>query len=137
MSKHYNLIEKYGCTFIMMYHAKKDSSAKSIREKVTSSGVLSASVDSIIAIDKDLELDTEFRLKLTSRLLESKNYNVKSNPRKQIVELEKIGPIESLEAYIQRLVQNMTRLKEDQGIIVDISSKINLDRDSLQKFKKS
>ena len=31
MAKYYELIEKYGCTFIMMYHTKKDSSIKSVK----------------------------------------------------------------------------------------------------------
>lgn len=137
MGKYYNLIEKYGCTFIMMYHTKKDSSVKSISEKVIGSQALSGSVDTIIAIDKASELDTEFRLNITSRLFESKNYNVKINPKKQILELEKIDPIESLEPSIQRLVQSMPRLKELQGTIVDISSKINLDIESPQQFGKT
>lgn len=37
MAKYYELIEKYGCTFIMMYHTKKDSSVKSVSEKVIGS----------------------------------------------------------------------------------------------------
>ena len=74
MSKYYELIEKYGCTFIMMYHTKKDSSIKSVSEKVIGSQVLSGSVDTIIAINKSSEFDTEFSLDVTSRLFESRVY---------------------------------------------------------------
>lgn len=56
MAKYYALIEKYGCTFIMMYHTKKDSSVKSVSEKVIGSQALSGSVDTIIAINKASEL---------------------------------------------------------------------------------
>ena len=74
MAKYHELIEKYGCTFIMMYHTKKDSSIKSVSEKVIGSQALSGSVDTIIAIDKASEFDTEFSLDVTSRLFESKVY---------------------------------------------------------------
>lgn len=74
MAKYYELIEKYGCTFIMMYHTKKDSSIKSVSEKVIGSQVLSGSVDTIIAINKSSEFDTEFSLDVTSRLFESRVY---------------------------------------------------------------
>lgn len=77
MAKYYDLIDKYGCTFIMMYHTKKDSSTKSVSEKVIGSQALSGSVDTIIAIDKASEFDTEFNLDVTSRLFESKVYQVK------------------------------------------------------------
>lgn len=100
MAKYYELIEKYGCTFIMMYHTKKDSSIKSVSEKVIGSQALSGSVDTIIAIDKASEFDTEFSLDVTSRLFESKVYQVKIHPSKKILELDKIDPIEMLEPSI-------------------------------------
>ena len=69
MAKYYDLIDKYGCTFIMMYHTKKDSSVKSVSEKVIGSQTLSGSVDTIIAINKASEFDTEFSLDVTSGYL--------------------------------------------------------------------
>lgn len=111
MAKYYALIEKYGCTFIMMYHTKKDSSVKSVSEKVIGSQALSGSVDTIIAINKASEFDTEFNLDVTSRLFESKVYQVKIHPLKKILELDKVDPIEMLEPSIQRLVQVMPRSK--------------------------
>ena len=104
MAKYYELIEKYGCTFIMMYHTKKDLSVKSVSEKVIGSQALSGSVDTIIAIDKASEFDTEFNLDVTSRLFESKVYQVKINPSKRILELDKVDPIELLEPSIQKFV---------------------------------
>lgn len=85
MAKYYELIEKYDCTFIMMYHTKKDSSIKSVSEKVIGSQALSGSVDTIIAINKASEFDTEFSLDVTSRLFESKIYQVKIHPSKKIL----------------------------------------------------
>lgn len=137
MAKYYALIEKYGCTFIMMYHTKKDSSVKSVSEKVIGSQALSGSVDTIIAIDKALEFDTEFNLDVTSRLFESKVYQVKIHPSKKILELDKVDPIEMLEPSIQRLVQIMPKLKEIEGTIVDICSKIKLEIESPQQFGKT
>lgn len=137
MAKYYDLIDKYGCTFIMMYHTKKDSSVKSVSEKVICSQALSGSVDTIIAINKASEFDTEFSLDVTSRLFESKIYQVKIHPSKKILELDKIDPIELLEPSIQRLVQVMPRLKEIEGTIVDICSKINLEIESPQQFGKT
>ena len=137
MAKYYELIEKYGCTFIMMYHTKKDSSIKSVSEKVIGSQALSGSVDTIIAIDKASEFDTEFSLDVTSRLFESKVYQVKIHPSKKILELDKIDPIEMLEPSIQRLVQLMPKLKEIDGTIVDICSKIKLEIESPQQFGKT
>lgn len=137
MAKYYELIEKYGCSFIMMYHTKKDLSVKSISEKVIGSQALSGSVDTIIAINKASEFDTEFSLDVTSRLFESKIYQVKIHPSKKILELDKIDPIELLEPSIQRLVQVMPRLKEIEGTIVDICSKINLEIESPQQFGKT
>ena len=52
---------------------KKDSSVKSVSEKIIGSHALSGSVDTIIAIDKVSDFDTEFNLDVTSRLFESKN----------------------------------------------------------------
>lgn len=137
MAKYYELIEKYGCTFIMMYHTKKDSSTKSVSEKVIGSQALSGSVDTIIAIDKASEFDTEFNLDVTSRLFESKVYQVKIHPSKKVLELDKIDPIEMLEPSIQRLVQVMPKLKEIDGTIVDICSKIKLEIESPQQFGKT
>ncbi len=137
MAKHYELIEKYGCTFIMMYHTKKDSSIKSVSEKVIGSQALSGSVDTIIAINKSSEFDTEFSLDVTSRLFESRVYQVKIHPSKKILELDKIDPIEMLEPSIQRLVQLMPKLKEIEGTIVDICSKIKLEIESPQQFGKT
>lgn len=137
MAKYYELIEKYGCTFIMMYHTKKDSSIKSVSEKVIGSQALSGSVDTIIAINKSSEFDTEFSLDVTSRLFESKVYQVKIHPLRKILELDKIDPIEMLEPSIQKLVQVMPRLKEIEGTIVDICSKINLEIESPQQFGKT
>ena len=137
MAKYYELIEKYGCTFIMMYHTKKDSSIKSVSEKVIGSQALSGSVDTIIAINKSSEFDTEFSLDVTSRLFESKVYQVKIHPLKKILELDKIDPIEMLEPSIQRLVQLMPKLKEIDGTIVDICSKIKLEIESPQQFGKT
>ena len=137
MAKYYELIEKYGCTFIMMYHTKKDSSIKSVSEKVIGSQALSGSVDTIIAINKSSEFDTEFSLDVTSRLFESKVYQVKIHPSKKILELDKIDPIEMLEPSIQRLVQVMPKLKEIDGTIVDICSKIKLEIESPQQFGKT
>ena len=137
MAKYYELIEKYGCTFIMMYHTKKDSSIKSVSEKVIGSQALSGSVDTIIAINKSSEFDTEFSLNVTSRLFESRVYQVKIHPSKKILELDKIDPIEMLEPSIQRLVQLMPKLKEIDGTIVDICSKIKLEIESPQQFGKT
>ncbi|EJZ71434.1 AAA family ATPase [Lachnoanaerobaculum sp. OBRC5-5] len=137
MAKYYELIEKYGCTFIMMYHTKKDSSIKSVSEKVIGSQALSGSVDTIIAINKSSEFDTEFSLDLTSRLFESRVYQVKIHPSKKILELDKVDPIEMLEPSIQRLVQLMPKLKEIDGTIVDICSKIKLEIESPQQFGKT
>ena len=137
MAKYYELIEKYGCTFIMMYHTKKDSSIKSVSEKVIGSQALSGSVATIIAINKSSEFDTEFSLDITSRLFESKVYQVKIHPSKKILELDKVDPIEMLEPSIQRLVQLMPKLKEIEGTIVDICSKINLEIESPQQFGKT
>ena len=137
MGKYYELIEKYGCTFIMMYHTKKDSSIKSVSEKVIGSQALSGSVDTIIAINKSSEFDTEFSLDVTSRLFESRVYQVKIHSSKKILELDKIDPIEMLEPSIQKLVQVMPRLKEIEGTIVDICSKINLEIESPQQFGKT
>lgn len=137
MAKYYELIEKYGCTFIMMYHTKKDSSIKSVSEKVIGSQALSGSVDTIIAINKSSEFDTEFSLDVTSRLFESRVYQVKIHPSKKILELDKIDPIEMLEPSIQRLVQLMLKLKEIDGTIVDICSKIKLEIESPQQFGKT
>ena len=137
MAKYYELIDKYGCTFIMMYHTKKDSSVKSISEKVIGSQALSGSVDTIIAINKASEFDTEFSLDVTSRLFESRVYQVKIHPSKKILEIDKVDPIEMLEPSIQRLVQLMPKLKEINGTIVDICSKINLDVESPQQFGKT
>ena len=137
MAKYYELIDKYGCTFIMMYHTKKDSSVKSISEKVIGSQALSGSVDTIIAINKASEFDTEFSLDVTSRLFESRVYQVKIHPSKKILEIDKVDPIEMLEPSIQRLVQLMPKLKEIDGTIVDICSKINLDVESPQQFGKT
>lgn len=137
MAKYYDLIDKYGCTFIMMYHTKKDSSVKSVSEKVIGSQALSGSVDTIIAINKASEFDTEFNLDITSRLFESKVYQVKIHPSKKILEFDKIDPIEMLEPSIQKLVQVMPRLKEIEGTIVDICSKINLEIESPQQFGKT
>ena len=137
MAKYYELIEKYGCTFIMMYHTKKDSSIKSVSEKVIGSQALSGSVDTIIAINKASEFDTEFSLDVTSRLFESKVYQVKIHPLKKILELDKVDPIEMLEPSIQRLVQLMPKLKEIDGTIVDICSKIKLEIESPQQFGKT
>ena len=137
MAKYYELIEKYGCTFIMMYHTKKDSSIKSVSEKVIGSQALSGSVDTIIAIIKSSEFDTEFSLDLTSRLFESRVYQVKIHPSKKILELDKVDPIEMLEPSIQRLVQLMPKLKEIDGTIVDICSKIKLEIESPQQFGKT
>ena len=137
MVKYYELIEKYGCTFIMMYHTKKDSSIKSVSEKVIGSQALSGSVDTIIAINKSSEFDTEFSLDVTSRLFESRVYQVKIHPSKKILELDKIDPIEMLEPSIQRLVQLMPKLKEIDGTIVDICSKIKLEIESPQQFGKT
>ena len=137
MAKYYELIEKYGCTFIMMYHTKKDSSVKSVSEKVIGSQALSGSVDTIIAINKSSEFDTEFSLDVTSRLFESRVYQVKIHPSKKILELDKVDPIEMLEPSIQRLVQLMPKLKEIDGTIVDICSKIKLEIESPQQFGKT
>ena len=137
MAKYYELIDKYGCTFIMMYHTKKDSSMKSISEKVIGSQALSGSVDTIIAINKASEFDTEFSLDVTSRLFESKVYQVKIHPLKKTLELDKVDPIEMLEPSIQRLVQLMPKLKEIDGTIVDICSKIKLEIESPQQFGKT
>ena len=137
MAKYYELIEKYGCTFIMMYHTKKDSSIKSVSEKVIGSQALSGSVDTIIAINRSSKFDTEFSLDVTSRLFESRVYQVKIHPSKKILELDKIDPIEMLEPSIQKLVQVMPRLKEIEGTIVDICSKINLEIESSQQFGKT
>ncbi len=137
MAKYYGLIEKYGCTFIMMYHTKKDSSIKSVSEKVIGSQALSGSVDTIIAINKSSEFDTEFSLDVTSRLFESRVYQVKIHPVRKILELDKIDPIETLEPSIQKLVQMMPKLKMVEGTIVDICSKINLDVESPQQFGKT
>lgn len=137
MAKYYEIIDKYGCTFIMMYHTKKDSSVKSISEKVIGSQALSGSVDTIIAINKASEFDTEFSLDVTSRLFESKVYQVKIHPLKKTLELDKVDPIEMLEPSIQRLVQLMPKLKEIDGIIVDICSKIKLEIESPQQFGKT
>ncbi|WP_281703162.1 AAA family ATPase [Parvimonas micra] len=137
MAKYYELIEKYGCTFIMMYHTKKDSSIKSVSEKVIGSQALSGSVDTIIAINKSSEFDTEFSLDVTSRLFESRVYQVKIHPVRKILELDKIDPIEMLEPSIQRLVQIMPKLKEIDGTIVDICSKIKLEIESPQQFGKT
>ena len=137
MAKYYELIDKYGCTFIMMDHTKKDSSVKSISEKVIGSQALSGSVDTIIAINKASEFDTEFSLDVTSRLFESRVYQVKIHPSKKILEIDKVDPIEMLEPSIQRLVQLMLKLKEIDGTIVDICSKINLDVESPQQFGKT
>lgn len=137
MAKYYELIEKYGCTFIMMYHTKKDSSIKSMSEKVIGSQALSGSVDTIIAINRSSKFDTEFSLDVTSRLFESRVYQVKIHPSKKILELDKIDPIEMLEPSIQKLVQVMPRLKEIEGTIVDICSKINLEIESSQQFGKT
>lgn len=137
MAKYYELIEKYGCTFIMMYHTKKDSSIKSVSEKVIGSQALSGSVDTIIAINKSSEFDTEFNLDVTSRLFESRVYQVKIHPSKKILELDKVDPIEMLEPSIQRLVQLMPKLKEIDGTIVDICSKIKLEIESPQQFGKT
>ncbi len=126
-----------GCTFIMMYHTKKDSSIKSVSEKVIGSQALSGSVDTIIAINKSSEFDTEFSLDVTSRLFESRVYQVKIHPSKKILELDKIDPIEMLEPSIQRLVQLMPKLKEIEGTIVDICSKIKLEIESPQQFGKT
>lgn len=136
MAKYYELIEKYGCTFIIMYHTKKDSSIKSVSEKVIGSQALSGSVDIIIAINKSSEFDTEFSLDVTSRLFESRVYQVKIHPSKKILELDKVDPIEMLEPSIQRLVQLMSKLKEIDGTIVDICSKIKLEIESPQQFGK-
>lgn len=137
MAKYYELIDKYGCTFIMMYHTKKDSSIKSVSEKVIGSQALSGSVDIIIAINKSSEFDTEFSLDVTSRLFESRVYQVKIHPSKKILELDKVDPIEMLEPSIQRLVQVMPKLKEIDGTIVDICSKIKLEIESPQQFGKT
>lgn len=137
MAKYYELIEKFGCTFIMMYHTKKDSSIKSVSEKVIGSQALSGSVDTIIAINKSSEFDTEFSLDVTSRLFESRVFQVKIHPSKKILELDKIDPIEMLEPSIQRLVQLMPKLKEIDGTIVDICSKIKLEIESPQQFGKT
>ena len=137
MAKYYELIEKYGCTFIMMYHTKKDSSIKSVSEKVIGSQALSGSVDTIIAINKSSEFDTEFSLDVTSRPFESRVYQVKIHPSKKILELDKVDPIEMLEPSIQRLVQLMPKLKEIDGTIVDICSKIKLEIESPQQFCKT
>ena len=137
IDKYYKLIEKYGCTFIMMYHTKKDSSVKSISEKVIGSQALSGAVDTIISIDKASEKDTEFALDITSRQFESRTYQVKINPEKSIIELDVIEPVESLEPSIQKLVQAMPKLKEFEGTIVDICSKISLDIESPQQFGKT
>lgn len=137
MAKYYELIEKFGCTFIMMYHTKKDSSIKSVSEKVIGSQALSGSVDTIIAINKSSEFDTEFSLDVTSRLFESRVYQVKIHSSKKILELDKIDPIEMLEPSIQRLVQLMPKLKEIDGTIVDICSKIKLEIESPQQFGKT
>ena len=137
MAKYYELIEKYGCTFIMMYHTKKDSSIKSVSEKVIGSQALSGSVDTIIAINKSSEFDTEFSLDVTSRPFESRVYQVKIHPSKKILELDKVDPIEMLEPSIQRLVQLMPKLKEIDGTIVDICSKIKLEIESPQQFGKT
>ena len=137
MAKYYELIEKYGCTFIMMYHTKKDSSIKSVSEKVIGSQALSGSVDTIIAINKSSEFDTEFSLDVTSRLFESRVYQVKIHPSKKILELDNVDPIEMLEPSIQRLVQLMPKLKEIDGTIVDICSKIKLEIESPQQFGKT
>lgn len=137
MAKYYELIEKYGCTFIMMYHTKKDLSIKSVNEKVIGSQALSGSVDTIIAINKSSEFDTEFSLDVTSRLFESRVYQVKIHPSKKILELDKVDPIEMLEPSIQRLVQLMPKLKEIDGTIVDICSKIKLEIESPQQFGKT
>lgn len=137
IAKYYELIDKYGCTFIMMYHTKKDSSVKSVSEKVIGSQALSGSVDTIIAIDKASEFDTEFKLDVTSRLFESKAYQVKIHPVRKILKLDKIDPIETLEPSIQKLVQMMPKLKMMEGTIVDICSKINLDVESPQQFGKT
>ena len=137
MAKYYELIEKYGCTFIMMYHKKKDSSIKSVSEKVIGSQALSGSVDTIIAINKSSEFDIEFSLDVTSRLFESRVYQVKIHPSKKILELDKVDPIEMLEPSIQRLVQLMPKLKEIDGTIVDICSKIKLEIESPQQFGKT
>ena len=91
---------------------KKDSSVKSVSEKVIGSQALSGAVDTIIAIDKTTEFDIEFNLDVTSRLFESKVYQVKLNSLKKILELNKVDPIEFLETSIQKLVQVMPKLKE-------------------------
>ena len=101
------------------------------------SQALSGSVDTIIAINKASEFDTEFSLDVTSRLFESKIYQVKIHPSKKILELDKIDPIETLEPSIQRLVQVMPRLKEIEGTIVDICFKINLEIERPQQFGKT
>ena len=101
------------------------------------SQALSGSVDTIIAIDKASEFDKEFNLDVTSRLFESKVYQVKINPSKRILELDKVDPIELLEPSIQKLVQAMPKLREIEGTIVDICSKINLDIESPQQFGKT
>ena len=72
------------------------------------------------------QFDTEFKLDVTSRLFESKAYQVKINPERKILELDQIDPIESLEPSIQRLVQAMPKIEEFEGTIVDICSKIKL-----------
>lgn len=71
---------------------------------------------------------------VTSRLFESKAYQVKINPTRKILELDQIDPIESLEPSIQKLVQAMPSIKEFEGTIVDICSKIKLDIESPQQF---
>ena len=137
MGKYYKLIEKYGCTLIMMYHTKKDNSVKSTSEKVIGSQALAGSVDTIIAIDKATEYDTEFKLNVTSRLFESNIVRVKINDERKILELDEVDPVDDLEASMQKLVQSMPKIKVIDGTIVDISSKINLDIESPQQFGKT
>ena len=53
------------------------------------------------------------------------------------MELDKVDPIEMLEPSIQRLVQLMPKLKEIDGTIVDICSKVKLEIESPQQFGKT
>lgn len=58
MAKYYELIEKYGCSFIMMYHIKKIYRGEKYKRKSHRFTGIIGSVDTIIAINKSSEFDT-------------------------------------------------------------------------------
>lgn len=135
MSKYYRLIEKYKISFIIMHHTKKGNGILSISEKVIGSTALSGTVDTIIAINKNSELDSEFSLDVTSRIFMSNTLDVKINKNNQLERnVEEV--IEELEPSISQLVLSMPQIKKIRGSIVDIASKIRLELASPQQFGK-